>query len=224
MRVRGDFWGVGGARVRHQRVLCHRGVLSRFSAFRKFSPTPLPSVAIPPASDRSSPQQPAPRRPTPRLSRNDVSALSNLPAEQSVVPTHSTPPPIVFRPPTPILAIGRTAVNRRPHGHQYHLLLRRPAGRPIREQLHQLHVHPRPARLRSADQQHRRIPSVVQVTPLKLENLADPQASPPHDQPGRPRLMMISGRQCVQQTVHLLSGPVMGTSIPAQYIQVTDPP
>ena len=114
MRVRGDFWGVGGARVRHQRVLCHRGVLSRFSAFRKFSPTPLPSVAIPPASNESSPRQPAPTRQTLRLSINDVSALSDLPSDQSVVPTHSTTPRVVFRPPTAILRAGRTPANCHP--------------------------------------------------------------------------------------------------------------
>ena len=90
------------------------GVLFRFSEFRKFSPTPLPSVAIPPASNESSPRQPAPTRQTLRLSINDVSALSDLPSDQSVVPTHSTTPRVVFRPPTAILRAGRTPANCHP--------------------------------------------------------------------------------------------------------------
>ena len=113
MRVRGDFWGVGGAVVRHQRVLCHREfffVFQNSESSQRHHPTPPPFHQHP--SHR--PHDSLPKTSDPSVVQNNVSALSDLPSDQSVVPTHTTTPRVVFRPPTAILRAGRTPANRRP--------------------------------------------------------------------------------------------------------------
>ena len=101
---------------------------------------------------------------------------------------------------------------RSPHAQRHQLVSWRPANRPIREQLHQLRVKPHrpsPSALRLPHQERRRIPRVIQVPPLKLEDLGDPQAGSPHDERRRPGPMAIVSGQGIQKPLNLVRRPVM---------------
>ena len=64
-------------------------------------------------------------------------------------------------------------------------------------------------RLRTPDEQGRRIPRVVEIAPFQFEDLGDPQASAPHDERRGAGLMPVVGRQRVQKALDLVGRPVV---------------
>ena len=67
----------------------------------------------------------------------------------------------------------------------------------------------RPPALRPPDEQRARISGVVEIAPLKLEDLRNTQTGAPHDEHRGARLVLAVNRQRVQQAMDLVGREVM---------------